>query len=296
MSPINPVPTRMIVNKAKYVKGKTSIFKWILLIICSPVLLIFDLFRPLGSKKVLQAYLWLMFILFLLSVMFYFLTEAKSEHLEKLLGEYCSYSADEAVLSVSTELQEIIYGNAIMANISPQLVTAVIQVESSFRPTVRSPKGACGLMQITPLVWRHYNPNSQCDGKHLPGKANHGKDCIYDVESNIATGVRYLKDLITNYDGEIGRALEAYNAGLTNVDLEKLKPKYQETRVYLQRIGSLLASDHREQFADEYNFNLFYKTTLRWILFSLLFLWALLLVWIYKRCEVVAHAGYRTHT
>lgn len=277
----------MIVNKAKYAQGRTSFFQWILLILGSPFLLLIDFFRPLGSKKILQAYLWLIFILILLSALFYCLSEAKSGHLEKLLGEFYSFADEGGALPVSTELQEIIYGNAIMANVSPQLVTAVIQVESSFRPNARSPKGACGLMQITPLVWRYYNPHSKCDGKHLPGQANHGKDCIYDIELNIATGVRYLKDLITYYNGEVGRALEAYNAGLTNVDLEKLKPKYQETRVYLQRIGSLLAPDHREQFWNEYNNHFIYKTTFRWLLFSVLFLWALLIVWVYKRFESV---------
>ena len=156
-----------------------------------------------------------------------FLTEAKDSHLERLLGEFYSFTNEGTALPVSTELQEIIYGNALMNNLSPQLVTAVIQVESSFRPNARSPKGACGLMQITPLVWRFYNPHSQCNGKHLPGRVDHGKDCIYDIELNIATGARYLKDLITYYNGEVGRALEAYNAGLTNVDLEKLKPKYR---------------------------------------------------------------------
>ncbi len=285
MSPINPVPIRMIVNKAKYAQPRTSFFQWLLLIVGSPILLLIDFFRPVGARKILLAYLWLIFLLISLCALFYYLSEGKSGHLEKLLGEFYSMTDEGGALPVTTELQEIIYGNAIMANISPQLVTAVIHVESSFRPNARSPKGACGLMQITPLVWRYYNPHSQCDGKHLPGRVNHGKDCIYDVELNIATGVRYLKDLITYFNGEVGRALEAYNAGLTNVDLERLKPKYRETRVYLQRIGSLLAPDHHEQFWDEYNSYSFYKTTFRWLFYMVLLLWVLLIVWVLIRLE-----------
>ena len=280
MSATNPAPGR-IIKKANYTKGKRNILGWALLIICSPILLLVDAVRPQGSKKIIYANIWLMLIVFILIAALYFFTETKASQLERLLGGYFSFS--EATIPVSSEIQEIIYENAIISNVSPQLVMAVIQVESSFNPVARSSKGACGLMQITPLVWKHYNPNSKCDGRHLPGSPDHGKDCIYNIETNITTGVRYLKDLISYYQGEIGRALEAYNAGLTNVDLERIRPKYRETRVYLQRIGRLLAPDSRERFLELYNFKMMCKTIFHWLLFLALILWAILLFWVIKR-------------
>jgi hypothetical protein len=277
------MPGRSVITKAKKSSRKKNYLGWVLLIICSPVLLLVDAFRPRGSKRIFFAYICLMVLLFLIMTTIFVFMEMKTDQMERLLGKFFSFS--EISIPVSTELQGIISGNAIIYDVNPQLITAMIQVESSFNSAARSPKGACGLMQITPLVWQYYNPNSQCDGKHLPGKPDHGRDCIYNIEANIATGVRYLKDLIDRYEGEIGRALEAYNAGLTNVDLDRVRPKYKETRVYLQRIGKILAFDSGEQLAKLYNFKIKSKALFRWLLPIYLVLWAILLIW------VVRHLG-----
>ncbi|MBA2133715.1 lytic transglycosylase domain-containing protein [Capillibacterium thermochitinicola] len=196
------------------------------------------------------------------------------------MGAYFSYSA--GTIPVSTEMHEIIHRYALLFNVSPQLVTAVIQVESSFDPEAYSPKGACGLMQLTPGVWQAYNPDSKCDGRHRPGEKNHGRDCIFNIEANIATGVRYLKELIDYYDGETGRALEAYNAGLTNVDLDQVRPKYRETRTYLGRLGQLLAQDEQARFANLYDLSRRGRTFLRGLFLCTLVLWAIFLLWVKK--------------
>jgi hypothetical protein len=134
-------------------------------------------------------------------------------------------------------------------------------------------------MQISPLVWQAYNPHSSCDGRHRPGGVDHGVDCIYNIEANITTGVHYLRDLIDHFDGEIGRALEAYNAGLTNVNLDKLRPKFRETRNYLQRIGMLLSSDNPERFFTLYYFQCLGRALLRGLFIFTLILWVVFLIW-----------------
>ncbi len=280
MQVTNPMPGRSVIKRTKKAREKRNYLGWVILIICSPVLLLVDAFRPQSSKRIFFAYICLMALLSLLMTTIFFFVEMKMDQMERLLGNFFSFS--EVSIPVSTEFQEIINGNAIICDVSPQLITAMISVESSFNPSARSPKGACGLMQITPLVWQHYNPDSQCDGKHLPGKPDHGRDCIYNVEANISTGVRYLKDLINRYEGEIGRALEAYNAGLTNVDLDRVRPKYKETRVYLQRIGKLLASDSREHLIVLYNIKIKIKALFRWLFLIYQVLWIILLIWVIR--------------
>ena len=86
-------------------------------------------------------------------------------------------------------------------NIDEELVRAVIQVESGWNPKAVSSKGARGLMQL------------------MPGTADMlGVDDPFDPEQNIGGGVKYLSDLTDKYNGDIEKALAAYNAGPTRVD------------------------------------------------------------------------------
>lgn len=277
MKTVNPLAEKKVVKKVNYQKEKKGILRRVLQILCSPLLLLIDAFRSRSSPLIFYAFLWFMLGTSLLTATLFFWLEGQETQLERLLGGYLS--DQEVAIPVSTEIEGIIKRNALMANVSPQLITAVIQVESGFNPLAYSPKGACGLMQISSLVWQDYNPDSSCNGRHRPGAVDHGADCIYDIEANITTGVHYLKDLINHYDGEIGRALEAYNAGLTNVKRETLRPKYQETRNYLQRIGMLLFSDDAEGILAHYHFNCLGHTLLQGLFIFTVILWVVLLIW-----------------
>ncbi len=103
--------------------------------------------------------------------------------------------------------------------VRPDLVRAVIQVESGFNPRAVSPKGARGLMQLMPrtalvLGVRH----------------------IFDPNENIRAGVAYLRQLLDKYGSE-ELALAAYNAGTTAVSrYGNQVPPYRETRDYVRRI------------------------------------------------------------
>jgi hypothetical protein len=107
--------------------------------------------------------------------------------------------------------------------LDPRLLTAVIQVESNFVHRARSPKGAMGLMQLMPATARQYD-----------------LDDPFDPSSNIEAGARHLKSLLERFDLRL--ALAAYNAGEGAVARYGGIPPYPETREYVKRVLSLLAS------------------------------------------------------
>jgi hypothetical protein len=103
--------------------------------------------------------------------------------------------------------------------LDPDLVLAVVQVESGFRPDAVSPKGAQGLMQL------------------MPGTANAlGVADPLDPGQNLDGGARHLGALVSRYDGDLTRALAAYNAGEGAVARHGGVPPYRETRHYVKSV------------------------------------------------------------
>ena len=101
------------------------------------------------------------------------------------------------------------------------LVSALIQVESGYRPRARSSRGAMGLMQLMPATVREYKVGNP-----------------FEPKANIEGGIRHLKSLIDRF-GVVEMALAAYNAGEGAVAKFKGIPPYRETRNYVARILSL---------------------------------------------------------
>jgi soluble lytic murein transglycosylase-like protein len=123
------------------------------------------------------------------------------------------------------QFEPLVREHAARHALRPDLVRAVIQVESGFNPRARSPKGAMGLMQLMPAT-----------------AAELGVRNAYDPGENIRGGCAYLRRLIDRYHGNEELALAAYNAGADAVDRHgKTVPPYRETRDYVKKVGA--ASD-----------------------------------------------------
>lgn len=115
--------------------------------------------------------------------------------------------------------------------VSPELIAAVIQAESSFRPKAVSPAGAYGLMQIIPGTWEDVNRRTGiCSASH-GGSCTTA--CYFDPKLNIMIGTAYLREMLDLFQGDAVLAVAAYNAGPGAVQKHKTIPPYRETREYV---------------------------------------------------------------
>lgn len=119
------------------------------------------------------------------------------------------------------------YGDAIRSasnefGVDEALLRAVIHAESAFNPRALSVAGAQGLMQL------------------IPGTARDmGVLDAFDADQNIRGGARYLALLLRNFNGNERLAAAAYNAGPGAVQKYNGVPPYDETQVYVERVGVL---------------------------------------------------------
>ncbi len=128
------------------------------------------------------------------------------------LGRY-----DEALIEVrDIPFADVINLESVRAGVDPALVAAMISQHSGWKSESVSWRGGRGLMNVTPSVWRQFNPEAKCTGEHAPPKC--GDDCIYDVELNLRTGASYLRNVIDMYGGRITVALAAYASGIDYVE------------------------------------------------------------------------------
>ncbi len=127
-------------------------------------------------------------------------------------------------------LESLPHGQAIVATakrtgVDGLLIAAVIEMESGFASNAVSPRGAVGLMQVRPSA---------------PGGAD-----LTDPEVNLEAGSRYLGGLLDRYDGDLERALAAYNAGPGVVDRFGGVPPYRETKSYVRRVQTRYLELHQ---------------------------------------------------
>lgn len=103
--------------------------------------------------------------------------------------------------------------------VDPNLVEAVMKVESDFNSSARSQKGAQGLMQLMPETARLHNVSNP-----------------YDPYENLEGGVRHLKLLLDRFRGDLQLSLAAYNAGIKAVERHGGIPPFPETKEYIRRV------------------------------------------------------------
>jgi soluble lytic murein transglycosylase-like protein len=107
-------------------------------------------------------------------------------------------------------------------SVDPQLVQAIITVESNFDPHAVSRAGAQGLMQLMPDTAARYRVEDP-----------------FDPHANIEGGIRYLRDLLRLFPGDLRHVLAAYNAGEGAVQQYGGIPPYPETQRYVERVLTL---------------------------------------------------------
>jgi soluble lytic murein transglycosylase-like protein len=118
----------------------------------------------------------------------------------------------------STDPKTLVREAAVRNSLPPAFVASVAKAESAMKQSAVSPKGAIGVMQL------------------MPGTAKALDADPRDTEQNIDAGTRLLRELLVKYDGDVVKALAAYNAGPGAVDKYNGLPPYRETQDYVNKV------------------------------------------------------------
>ncbi len=136
---------------------------------------------------------------------------------ETLASAVRSFDADQR-----SRYDEHIRAAALLTQLDPALIHAIISAESGYNPLARSKKGAAGLMQLMPATAKRYGVTNRLD-----------------PAQNISGGARYLRDLIQMFNNDVQLAVAAYNAGENAVvKYGRRIPPYSETMTYVPRVMS----------------------------------------------------------
>ena len=135
------------------------------------------------------------------------------------------YAGASSLGSSANSYEDLIRSASDRHSVDPDLIRAVIKVESDFDSSARSNKGAMGLMQLMPETARLHNVVD-----------------LYNPSANIDGGVRHLKLLLGRYQGDLELSLAAYNAGIKAVEKHGGIPPFAETREYVRRVLSYYQS------------------------------------------------------
>jgi len=125
------------------------------------------------------------------------------------------------------DIQELINWAAQKVGLDSKLLSAVVRIESGGNQAAVSPKGAVGVMQLMPETARGLGVNP------------------YNLQENVLGGAVYLKQQLDKYQGDIPKALAAYNAGPGAVDKYNGVPPYRETITFISRVMSMFRGDIR---------------------------------------------------
>src|ERR1700733_13494356 len=127
---------------------------------------------------------------------------------------------DFRLLARATQYDSIIEHAAVSSAVEPNLLRAVIVVESGFNARALSKRGAVGLMQLMPATASRFGVSNP-----------------YDAQQNVHAGALYLKFLIDRFGHDVRLALAAYNAGEDAVARNGGQiPPFSETMAYVPRV------------------------------------------------------------
>lgn len=131
----------------------------------------------------------------------------------------CSGINAQSMKSRADSYSTLIQKHAGTHGLAPELVSAVMRVESCYDRHAVSRAGAQGLMQLMPATARQL-----------------GVSDSFDPDQNIEAGTRYLAAMLARFGNNVRLALAAYNAGPEAVTAYKGVPPYPETTQYVSRI------------------------------------------------------------
>lgn len=141
---------------------------------------------------------------------------AAERDLDAEVGDYWAEASEEIVrdqtiegavvrYGISHELADKIYVSSARYDIEPDVAFGLVFVESTFRERAVSHVGARGLAQVMPRTAKWMDPTVKT------------RD-LFDPEVNLDLGFRYLRQMIDKYNGDVFKALTAYNRGPGTVD------------------------------------------------------------------------------
>ena len=137
-------------------------------------------------------------------------------------------SSTGAGLKAGTPYAAEISAAAAKYGVDPALLAGLVRQESNFNPTAKSPAGASGLTQL------------------MPGTAaGLGVSDATDPKQALDGGAKYLSQQLKAFDGDVARALAAYNAGPGAVQRFGGVPPYAETQNYVRKVQAY-AAQYRE--------------------------------------------------
>lgn len=132
-------------------------------------------------------------------------------------GQYIGAEYDNS--TEKGRIKNKIIAEANKQGVDPALALAQAEAESNFNQNARSQTGAIGVFQLMPDTAKGLGVNP------------------YDLDQNIQGGVKYLKQQLKKYNGDVNKALAAYNAGPSNVDKYGGVPPFKETQNYVAKIN-----------------------------------------------------------
>jgi soluble lytic murein transglycosylase-like protein len=151
-------------------------------------------------------------------------SDSPDSFIELPTAQIASYAPDDTPAPAATaeakpDVNTIVKAAGAKHGLDPDFVASVVHAESSFNANAVSPKGARGLMQLMPKTAEQL-----------------GVKDSFDPAANVDGGAKYLRSLLDQYNGDVPKALAAYNAGAQRVAQYNGVPPYAETHAYVRRI------------------------------------------------------------
>ncbi|MCK0127700.1 lytic transglycosylase domain-containing protein [Erythrobacter sp. F6033] len=155
------------------------------------------------------------------------ITSAQRATIETAIPNGAAANPQHTALGVPARYAAKIQELAARYDLSPSLLEALVWQESRWRENAVSPAGARGLAQLMPGTARYLGVDPD------------------NPEANLEGGARYLREQLNTFDGDLEKALAAYNAGPGRVIRAGGIPNIRETQHYVAAIMGRLANHSR---------------------------------------------------